>query len=84
MKYFKGELGRGRKRGPKSSGNENIEERLNFLFFSSCVEVETWFAISRCLSFLMFLSAPSSSYCLLNRVRRKHKYICAYTEGHEE
>jgi hypothetical protein len=32
MKYFKGKLGRGRKRGPKSSGNENIEERLNLLF----------------------------------------------------
>jgi hypothetical protein len=59
---FKGRLGRGSKREPKSSGNENIEESLNYLFFASCVEVEAEFGISRCLSFLLFLRAPSPSF----------------------
>ena len=59
---LKSELGRGRKRGLKSSGSDNIEESLNCWFFTSCLEVAIQFGISRCLSFLSFLGAPSSSF----------------------
>jgi hypothetical protein len=42
MQDLKNELGRGRKREPKSYANESIDESLTYLFLTSCVEVETW------------------------------------------
>ena len=53
-----------RKRGPKSSGNGNMEESLSCLFPPPETEVEAWSGVSQCLPFLLFLSAPSFSFWL--------------------
>ncbi|XP_048556934.1 uncharacterized protein LOC125537660 [Triticum urartu] len=74
------ELGRGRKRGPKSGENESVEESLTNWFVISCVVVEIWFGISLCLSFLSFLCAPSSSFLFAKLLYYKKKiYMCIYS-----
>jgi hypothetical protein len=52
------------KRGPKSSGNGNMEESPSCWFPPPETEVEAWFGVSRCLPFLLFLSTSSFSFWL--------------------
>ena len=75
MWNLKNELGRGRNRGPKSNGNENIEESLTYLFSTSCVEVEIFPDASHSYRSYALLPLP---FCLLNCFIIKRKYTCAY------
>jgi len=58
------EQGRGRKRGPKGSRNENMKERECSKFLLSQGRTSALWC-SWCLSFLRFLGSPSSSFCFI-------------------